>query len=730
MVADAAASAELLASSGVDLKIPSGAVGGSTTVEYQALSPPSAPPGLQRAGPAFQLTGRDASGAAVSHFQKQLSIDVPYDPALPTAGLAVYYQEPSGAWRPLPSVVDEEAHVIHALTDHFTTFSPFTASGNGTLALSRHSGPAGTSVTFTGNGYTGSSTITITMESSPGSGSFTTTIGTCTATAGGALPAGCTFNIPAGTTANSSPYAIRANDGGANTGQDYFLVEANNTTLTLSLTSGSVGRAVTLNGTGYLLSRTAAQMTVQMESTAGSGTYAAVPGASCTTNAAGALAACTMTVPARTAGGNVYGIEVSDGTNIGYATFGIPSPTLARSTTNVPPGTSVTLTGANYQTSSALTFQFGGAAFNPAEAAACDTSTAAGAIAAACTFTTPDKASGAYTLTATDPNGDVGSVAFTIATPTLVRAPINGAVGTTVTLTGANYKLNSTVSINFNGASTGASCTATAAGALPGGCTFTVPSVAAGTYTIQTVDTAGNGNSVNFTVPAITLTLNPTNGPDNESVTVTGTGYLASSNLTLKFETTAGSGTYTTLTTSPNPCTTTAAGAVTAGCTFTVPTNVPGVYAVRLSDTAGNTGAATFTVNAETLVRNPTNGPVGTTVTMTGTNWEASSTVTIGFENSAGSGTYTTVTTCTSTAAGALPAGCTFAVPTRAAGTYNIQATDPSGTSTTVTYTINAPTLVRNPNTGAVGTTVTMTGTNWEVSSPVTIGFENTAGGG
>ena len=116
--------------------------------------------------------------------------------------------------------------------------------------------------------------------------------------------------------------------------------------------------------------------------------------------------------------------------------------------------------------------------------------------------------------------------------------------------------------------------------------------------------------------------------------------------------------------------------------------------------------AATPTITSFT----PTSGPVGTGVTITGTNFTGATAVTL----NGAAVTYTVVDAAT----------ITFTVPVGAtSGT--IAVTTPGGTATstgTFTVTASAPTITSfTPTSGPVGTSVTVTGTNFTGASAVTL---------
>lgn len=211
-----------------------------------------------------------------------------------------------------------------------------------------------------------------------------------------------------------------------------------------------------------------------------------------------------------------------------------------------------------------------------------------------------------------------------------------------------------------------------------------------------------------FTRAVPILNLNPSSGRIGSSVTVSGQQFSYSSAINIYFDTqevaTAQSDSSGRL----------------ASTVFTVPTAVAGVHTITAVDADDNSGTATFTVLAPTLSLTPNSGFVGTQVTVSGTNFNPSSTVTITFDGA-------TVATTTATSSGTLPTGGSapkFTVQTINAGSHTISAND-GVNSVSATFTVN-PSIVINPTSGPRNSpnTITVSGTGFAANSIVTIKFE------
>ena len=139
--------------------------------------------------------------------------------------------------------------------------------------------------------------------------------------------------------------------------------------------------------------------------------------------------------------------------------------------------------------------------------------------------------------------------------------------------------------------------------------------------------------------------------------------------------------------------------------------------AVEVTNADGTDSFGTFTVGATTCPTitsfTPTCGPVGTSVTITGTNLTGATSVTFNNVTATTSGNSATQITAT------VPATAT---------TGPIRVTTPNGTGSSLTnFTVAAcPTITSfTPTFGPVGTSVTITGTNFTGATPVT--FNNVA---
>ena len=540
------------------------------------------------------------------------------------------------------------------------------------VVLSPTSGNIGSSVTVTAAGMLASQSVTATL------GSTSVTLSSSTTDGSGGLSA--TFTVPA-ITSGSKTFTLTD---GTNSPTATFSVAA--PTLTRNPTSGGIGTVVTVSGSNYIPS---ASVVVNFGST----TMLTL-----TATSSGALPSTgnTFAVPTTTSGSQT--ISASDGINTATASFTVNAPTLTLIPTSGPLNTVVTVSGANYVPSGTVTIKF------DSTIVLTITATSSGALPiTGNTFVVPTSTVGSHSVTAIDGTNSA-TATFTVNAASVSLNPTSGRIGTTVTVTGSNFIPSSSVTVRF-GSVTVLTVTATAAGAIPSsGNTFAVPTAASGSNTV-TANDGTNSPTATFTVTAPTLTLNPTSGQIGTVVTVSGSNYVPSGSVVVKF----GLTTVLTLTASSS-------GALpSSGNTFVVPTITSGSQTVSATD-GTNTATASFSVTAPTLTLNPTSGPPGTVVTVSGANYVPSGTVTIKFDS-------TTELTLTATGTGSLPSGGnSFVMPTATSGSHIVTASDGTN-SATATSTVTIPTLTLSPASGIVGMSVTVSGSNYVPSSAITIKY-------
>jgi hypothetical protein len=543
-----------------------------------------------------------------------------------------------------------------------TNFTVTTASAPGITSFTPTSGPVGTAVTITGTNF----------STTPGNN--TVKFNGVTAAVSASTATSITTTVPAGATTGTISVAVGANTATSSTN---FTVTAGSvlSITTLSPAAGPVGTQVTIVGTSF--STTPASNTVKFN-----GVTAVVSASTATT--------ITTSVPAGATSGTVS-VTVGANTVTTVAAFMITSGPVATITsftpTNGPVGTAVTISGTNFSTTpSNNEVQFNGvtATVSSSTATSITTSVPAGATTGTITVTVSG-------VTATS------SMSFTVPTgpaPTITSiAPDSGPVGTSVTITGTNFSATpASNSVQFNGvtAAVSASTTTTITTSVPAGAVTGPLSVTVGG---QVVTSATNFTVTGNAAPSIT-SFTPASGPVGTQVIITGVNFNSTAaNNSVKF----------------NGVTAT----VTASTPTTITTSVPaGASTGTITVTVGAstaTSTSTFTVTQSTAPAitsfSPVTGTVGTSVTIVGVNFNATSASIIvkfgGVTANVSSNTATSIST-------TVPAGAVT-------GPISVTVGSETGVSSANFTVQSAPIALATftPTSGPSGTFVTMTGSNF-----------------
>ena len=580
------------------------------------------------------------------------------------------------------------------------TFTPTTTgSRTGTLTVTDSANNSPQTVSLTGNGVvpvsvspatlafgneavtTTSAPLTVTVSNKQPTAVSITSITTPTAyaqtnTCGTLLAAQgtCTVSVTfSPTTTGSQPGTLTITDNASNSPQTVNLTGTGTalpTITSLSLTSGLVGTSVTITGTGFAGSQGSSTVTFNGVS--------ATPTSWKSTSI-------TTTVPAAATTGNVV-VAVAGGASNGVAFTVQPSIT-SLSTTSGIAGTSVTITGSGFGSSQgSSTATFSGVATTP-------TSWSASSI----TAPVPVGATGGSGLVVVTVNGVASNgSAFTVVPNITNLSTASGIAGAAVTITGSGFgSQQGSSTITFNGVSASASSWS------PSSITASVPAAAtggSGAVVVTVGGTASNGSP--FTVVPNISALSATSGTIGSLITVTGTGFGASQgsstvafNGTIATPTAWASGSITVAV--PNGAASgnvivTVGGVASSGVTFTVAPSI-----TSLSATSGIAGAAI------TITGTGFGGSQGTSTVMfngvnaSPTNWSASS-ITVPVPSAATAGNGTVVVTVGGIASNAAQ------------------------------FTVVPNITGLSPTSGAVGTTVTISGTSFG-STPGSVTFNGTA---
>ncbi len=256
--------------------------------------------------------------------------------------------------------------------------------------------------------------------------------------------------------------------------------------------------------------------------------------------------------------------------------------------------------------------------------------------------------------------------------------PEKGPVGTRVEIDGLGFDKNKSIKLEYDGATldiASGNDETDSDGEFT--CKIDIPESTAGDHTI-TADFGGEKGEAEFTVEP-DITISPTSGIVGDSVTVSGTGFGDKVDVYIYFD---GEEMATDETDED--------GSFEAS--FDVPSVGPGSYDVEAEDD-DNSAKAEFTMTTNISISPVTSeaspGHVGSQITINGTGFKASSTITI---------TYTSdpvVFTITSLADGSF--SYTFTVPPSEGGAHTITATDGTSSMQVTFYMESTPPLTPSP---------------------------------
>lgn len=535
---------------------------------------------------------------------------------------------------------------------------------NGVAAVT---GTPGSTVTVAANGFVAGGTYTIRF------GTTTAINGTGTVAGGGTISRLVTVPpLPQGTV--NVTITTTGGDSTVGAGPTFTATPG----ITLSPTSGSIGQTLSVVGNGFAAT---SSVTVYYDSVAQRTTSTSTAGTFSTSFAVPSYSGVNHTVQA-----------IDAASNSAIATFTIvTSVSISPATVNV--GSQTTVTGSGYGATRTVSI------YVDSILQVTTTSTSTGTFSVSLPI--PAGVIGTHTLTATD---NLGNTAFTTYTvnPSITFTPSSFTSGTQVTVSGSGLAASSIVALYIDSSLFNSNAATTnSLGSFS--TTFTVPKLPGGSHTFQARDASSNSSTVSF---ALTqgITISPASGPAGTTVHVTGNSFGAGVAIAINFDGAR-------VATSPSSPTTDAGGAFTAS--FTAPPGSGGPHTITVSDgTLSATAAFTIMANAELSV---VRGTIGTTVTASGTSFNANGAIVVTYDNSP-------VTTTIADAGGNFSAP--FIVPTSAFGTHTVVVTD--GTRN-VTFTFSVvPSATLSPTSGYVGSSVTVIGSGFLARTPISVRYDST----
>jgi hypothetical protein len=388
----------------------------------------------------------------------------------------------------------------------------------------------------------------------------------------------------------------------------------------------------------------------------------------------------------------------------------LAAPALTLSASTGSTGAVITVTGSGFTSdgSGFVWFDTNGNSARDAGEPYLAAAVAVGVFSAPGTITVPAVPRGSYNVCADVPSGspNEATTPFAVTPDITITFTTPAHVGDTITVAGTGFAATAGITVRFDTTSVGTTTT-TSSGTFSS-FTFTIPASTEGSHTIKAEETSSTTNNATESI-AISpkITINPTTGSVGDAITVSGNGFDGSSTVTISFDA-------VTMTTAS----TNSSGTLSA--TFAVPSTSRGTHTVRAQDAGSNYATATFTVSTKITI-NPTSGPSGTTVTVTGTGFAASQTVIITY---AGTNVVTSPSPVTTGSTGGFTA--TFVVPVSPVGTYEVRASAGTDTATanfqsTTDATISTVTSASAP--GNVGMSLTITGVGFTPNHAITVTY-------
>jgi hypothetical protein len=435
--------------------------------------------------------------------------------------------------------------------------------------------------------------------------------------------------------------------------------------------------------------------------------------------------AASLKIPEDVAG--LHYVTVTDGvTTSGQVWFNVSPMIYSVSPTQGPAGTTVTVKGYGFAALRSVDIYITGITPAVGTAVTSDKGTFTG------TFVVPSGiTAGAKTVTATDGAGNSATGTFTLL-PSVSLIPTSGLAGTIVTARGVAFSPSQDVAIKFGANLVDLTSVTTGTQYMNGTYIVGVTTTSTGTFEVAfqvpTTETGGaktvgvyaitaTGHpptvgataltSTVFTVSPLVLSVSPASGKINDTVIITGGGFPANqSSGTITFGSTAATQGVT--------ISTNDTGMLTASC------KVPAVKAgaTMVVVTVGSVSrTGSFTVLSPTLTLTPATGPIGTIVTVSGTNWNPNAPVTITMAGLTSSvSAYTDQNGSFSTSNLIIPSGAQ-------AGANVVSCSDTIGNSAQATFTVPGAAITVSPTSGPSGTVLTVKGTGFPAYGTVTVFF-------
>lgn len=324
------------------------------------------------------------------------------------------------------------------------------------------------------------------------------------------------------------------------------------------------------------------------------------------------------------------------------------------------------------------------------------------------TFNVPEAAQGKHTIYGSDQQFSSPKLDFTI-NPKLTVNPTATSVGATITASGTGFTAFSTITFTVDNVSSSTVATATNLGSFSN-IQLTIPVVSAGNHTLKAADNSGFSDTTTITTSQ-SFSINPTTGPADTVITLSGGGFTARKNIIITFNNAPAATT---------PPTVTSDDSGNFKSTIAAPKGAAKTYTINVTD-GTVTSTANFTITATAKI-DQTTGAVGSSIPVTGNGFNANTDITVQYD---GAGVGTTK----SGADGSFSAN--FTVPPGPAGQHKITITDGVNTinanfTTTAAAQISGPNGSGTQTGGYVGSEITVKGSAFVRGAPVTVTYDST----
>ncbi len=577
----------------------------------------------------------------------------------------------------IPSTATAGAHTITAwgASSGFSNSVTFTVTAS--MTMTPLSGPVSTTVTVIGSGFAPNTSIPFYWDGG------TVSFATLTASNAGVLNG--TITIPSA--ARRGAHTISTGIAGVPTST--FNIQSK---ITLNPKTAGTGDSITVTGSGFAAGPQN-PITIYVDGNAVTTTPSAV-----NSLANGSFTA-QFVVPTLARG--LHTVTASDALQA-EDTFTVAEK-VTFGASNGFVGDSVTVSGNGFDASASVGLYWGAATTPFATLTASGSGVLSGA------FTVPTAVKGDYTVTVKVGTTTVNAVVFTVKSKITAVSPASGTVGTTIKVSGNGFAAN-TASKIYLGTTEVGSLTTGADGTFTDA-TFTIPEIGYGEYIVKVADTAAADPVKPVKVNA-KLVLSPVSGVAGDTITVTGTGFAASTTASLFFD-----NTYT-LGVSKD---TSDKGSFSA--TFTIP-NLPG-GAHTISANASNSTASVGLTIGQKITINPASGVSGDTITVNGTGFAAGRQISLTYNGAPVTPNSLIVMT---NEGGAFAAA--FTAPKSAAGNMEVKASD-GVNSATAAFAARANASISKTTSSDdqanVGMELTVSGNGFKPSSAISVTIEGAA---